>query len=67
MWSLLSICGNDNHALVHKREQDHEAASQHSHETLPEYDHTSPEDNGKRSVGIQVDIKVPMVSIGLQV
>ena len=28
----LSICGNDNHALVHEREEDHEAASQDSHE-----------------------------------
>ena len=63
----LSICGNDNHALVHEREEDHEAASQDSHEALPEYDHTSPKDNSKRSVGIQVDIKFPMVSIGLQV
>ena len=49
------------------REEDHEAASQDGHEALPEYDHTSPEDNGKISVGIQVDIKLPMVSIGLQV
>ena len=63
----LRICNNDNHALVHEREEGHEAASQDSHEALPEYDHTSPEDNGKRSVGIQVDIKLPMVSIGLQV
>ena len=63
----LRICNNDNHALVHEREEDHEAASQDSHEALPEYDHTSPKDNGKRSVGIQVDIKLPMVSIGLQV
>ena len=69
-----SICDNDNHPLVYEREEDHEAASQDSHEALPEYDHTSPkddrtspEDNGKRSVGIQVDIKLPMVSIGLQV
>ena len=62
-----SICDNDNHPLVYKREEDHEAASQDSHEALPEYDRTSPEDNGKRSVGIQVDIKLPMVSIGLQV
>ena len=60
------IYDNDNHALVHEREEDHEAASQ-GHEALPEYDHTSPKDNGKRSVGIQVDIKLPMVSIGLQV
>ena len=61
------ICDNDNHALVHEREEDHEAASQDSHEALPEYDHTSPEDNGKISVSIQVDIKLLMVSIGLQV
>ena len=63
----LSICGNDNHALVHEREEDHEATSQDSHEALLEYVHTSPKDNGKRSVGIQVDIKLPIVSIGLQV
>ena len=63
----LSICGNDNHALVHEREEDHQSASQDSHEALLRYDHTSPEDNGKRSVGLQVDIKLPMVSIGLQV
>ena len=63
----LRICNNDNHALVHEREEDHEAASQDSHEALPEYEHTSPKDNGKRSVSIQVDIKVPMVSFGLQV
>ena len=63
----LRICNNDNHALVHEREEDHEAVSQDSHEALPEYDYTSPKDNGKRSVGIQVDIKFPMVSIGLQV
>ena len=62
-----SICDNDNHPLVYEREEDHEAASQDSHEALPEYDCTSPEDNGKRSVGIQVDIKLPMVSIGSQV
>ena len=43
----LNICGNDNHALLHEREEDHEAASQDSHEALPEYDHTSPKDNGK--------------------
>ena len=30
------------------REEDHEAASQDSHEALLEYDHTSPKDNGKR-------------------
>ena len=52
---------------VHEREEDPEAASQDSYEALSEHDHSSPEDNGKRSVGIQVDIKLPMVSIGLQV
>ena len=41
-----NICDNDNHALVHEREEDPEAASQESHEALPEYDHISPEDNG---------------------
>ena len=60
---------NNNQALVHEREEGSEAVSQDSHEALPEYDHVhiSPEGNGKRSVGIQVNVKLPMVSVGLQV
>ena len=58
-------CSDDNYDIVHEREEDPEAASQDSYEALPEHDHSSPEDNGKRSVDIQVDIF--MVSIGLQV
>ena len=60
-------CGDDNYDIVHEREEDPEALSQDSYEALSQHDHSSPEDNGKRSVGIQVDIKLPMVSIDLQV
>ena len=40
---------------------------QASYEALPEDYQSSSQDHGKRSIGIQVDIKFPMLSIGVQV
>ena len=59
-----STCDDDNYALVHERIQQEEDP-EGSQEPLPEHDQSSPEDNGKRSVGIQVDIKLSVVSVGL--
>ena len=56
-------CNDSNLALVHEGEESPKVAPQASYEDYQ----SSSQDHGKRSIGIQVDIKFPMLSIGVQV
>ena len=60
-------CDDSNLASVHEGEENPKVVPQASYEALPEDYQSSSQDHGIRSIGIQVNIKFPMLSIGVQV